>query len=83
MRRAELSEINLDEAVWNIPTEKMKTKQAHIVPLSKQALEILREIYPLTGNGKYVFPSIRSTARPMSENTINVTLRTPDMTTSA
>jgi integrase len=76
LRRAEWSEINLDEAVWNIPTEKMKTKQAHIVPLSKQALEILQEIYPLTGNGKYVFPSIRSTARPMSENTINVTLRT-------
>ncbi|MHB8093064.1 MAG: tyrosine-type recombinase/integrase [Syntrophales bacterium] len=75
LRHAEWSEINLNEAVWNIPAEKMKMKQAHIVPLSKQAVEILNEIYPVTGNGKFVFPSIRSTARPMSENTINATLR--------
>jgi integrase len=76
LRHAEWAEIDLEEAVWQIPAEKMKTRQAHIVPLSNQAVAILREIYPVTGNGKYVFPSIRSTARPMSENTINVTLRT-------
>ncbi len=76
LRRMEWSEINLDEAVWHIPAEKMKTKVAHVVPLSHQAVGILREIRPVTGNGKYVFPSIRSTVRPMSENTINVTLRT-------
>ncbi|MHB8092774.1 MAG: tyrosine-type recombinase/integrase [Syntrophales bacterium] len=76
LRRAEWAEIDLDEAVWQIPAEKMKMKQAHIVPLSRQAVAILQEINPVTGNGKYVFPSIRSTARPMSENTVNVTLRT-------
>jgi integrase len=48
---------------------------AHIVPLSKQAIAILRELQPLTGSGRYVFPSIRSELRPMSENTINGALR--------
>jgi integrase len=75
LRHAEWSEINLDEAVWNIPAGKMKMKVAHIVPLSTQAIEILAEMKPLTGNGKFIFPSIRSFARPMSENTINATLR--------
>jgi integrase len=53
----------------------MKMKRPHIVPLSKQAIQILRELEPLTGSGLYVFPSIRTPARPMSENTINVALR--------
>ncbi len=76
LRHAEWAEINFQTATWNIPPEKMKIRQPHIVPLSRQAVTILKEIYPLTGGGKYVFPSIRSTARPMSENTINATLRT-------
>jgi integrase len=75
LRHAEWSEINLDEAVWNIPAHKMKMKIAHMVPLARQAVEILREIYAISGSGKYVFPSIRSFARPMSENTVNATLR--------
>lgn len=49
--------------------------EQHIVPLSKQALEILNELKLLTGNSKYVFPSLRSRHRPMSENTINAALR--------
>jgi integrase len=75
LRHAEWTEIDLDEAIWNIPAHKMKMKQAHIVPLCKQAVEILKALEPLTGESKYVFPSGRSFARPMSENTINAALR--------
>lgn len=75
LRHAEWAEIHLDEAVWNIPAHKMKMKQAHIVPLCRQAVEILTQLKELTGASKYVFPSGRSFARPMSENTINAALR--------
>ncbi|NII12268.1 integrase arm-type DNA-binding domain-containing protein [Oleiagrimonas sp. C23AA] len=75
LRHAEWSEIDLSKAVWDIPAEKMKMKQPHVVPLSKQAVSILRELQPLTGRGKYVFPGVRSIRRPMSENTINAALR--------
>lgn len=53
----------------------MKMKEQHIVPLSVQAIAILREIQPLTGRGRYVFPSERGAGRPMSENTVNAALR--------
>jgi integrase len=75
LRTAEWSEIDLDKAVWDISAEKMKMKQPHLVPLSEQAVAVLRDIYPLTGGGKYVFPGVRSVRRPMSENTINAALR--------
>jgi integrase len=75
LRYAEWSEIDLDKALWDIPAEKMKMKQPHLVPLSDQALTILRELHPLTGGGKYLFPGMRSIRRPMSENTINAALR--------
>lgn len=75
LRHAEWSEIDLDKAEWRIPAEKMKMKTVHIVPLSIQAIAILNEIKPLTGQGKYVFPSVRSPKRPMSENTVNAALR--------
>lgn len=75
LRHAEWSEIDLDAAQWKIPAEKMKMRKIHMVPLSQQALIILREIQCLTGNGKYVFPSLRSGSRPMSDNTINAALR--------
>lgn len=75
LRHAEWSEINLDLAEWNIPAGKMKMRQAHLVPLSKQAINILQELYSLTGQGKYVFPCARTSSRPMSENTINAALR--------
>ena len=75
LRHAEWQEIDLDVAEWRIPAVKMKMKEQHIVPLSRQAVAILRELYPLTSSGKYVFPSVRSAARAMSENTINAALR--------
>ena len=75
LRRAEWQEIDLKAAEWKIPADKMKMKQPHVVPLSKQALAILEEVQPLTGSGKYVFPSIRTNSRPMSENTVNAALR--------
>ncbi len=75
LRHAEWSEVELQEAVWNIPAQKMKTREAHLVPLCRQAVEILTELRQLTGAGRYVFPSLRSPARPMSENTVLVALR--------
>lgn len=75
LRTAEWTEIDLDGAEWRIPGSKMKMKVDHLVPLSKQALEILRSMQPLTGHGKYVFPGLRTGDRPMSENTINGALR--------
>jgi integrase len=75
LRKAEWSEFNFENAEWRIPAEKMKMRQLHIVPLSTQALTILNELIALTGNGRYLFPSIRSNKRPMSENTILGALR--------
>ena len=75
LRRAEWSEINLDAAEWRIPAERMKMREAHIVPLSTQAVAILRELRPLTEHSRYVFPSIRTQTRPMSDGTINAALR--------
>lgn len=75
LRNAEWEEVDLDEAVWNIPAHKMKMKQSHIVPLCKQAVQILTELKELTGASRYVFPSGRSFARPMSNNAILAALR--------
>jgi len=75
LRQAEWSEIDLEAAQWRIPAGKMKMGRKHIVPLSGQVVAILRELKPLTGRGKYLFPSVRSTVRPMSENTVNAALR--------
>jgi len=75
LRHAEWSEINLDGGEWRIPAVKMKMREQHIVPLSTQAVAILRDLLPLTGSGSYVFPSVRTDTRPMSENTVNAALR--------
>lgn len=75
LRQAEWSEIDLDAAEWNIPAEKMKMKRAHLVPLSRQAVEILKELHPLTGHGRYIFPCNRTVLKPMSKNTLNGALR--------
>lgn len=75
LRTAEWAEIDLDKAEWRIPGSKMKMKQDHIVPLSTQAVDILRGVHPISGHGQYVFPSMRTGERPMSENTINAALR--------
>ncbi|MCY4054093.1 MAG: integrase arm-type DNA-binding domain-containing protein [Hyphomicrobiales bacterium] len=76
LRKAEWSEIDFDKSLWCIDAEKMKMRNDHIVPLSRQSLAILREIRLITGNYRYVFPSARSTTRPMSENAVLVALRT-------
>jgi integrase len=73
LRHAEWGEFDLELAEWRIPAQKMR--ETHIVPLSNQAVEILKELQPLTGSAKYVFPSVRSSQRPMSENTVNAALR--------
>jgi integrase len=75
LRNAEWSEINLEAAEWNIAPEKMKMQQPHIVPLSSQAIQIIQELYPLTGQEKYLFPGCRTKTRPISDNTINAALR--------
>jgi len=75
LRHAEWAEIDLDAGEWRISAAKMKMKAVHIVPLSTQAIEILRDLHQHTGAGKYVFPGLRTTDRPMSENTVNAALR--------
>lgn len=82
VRAAEWSEFDLDAAMWSIPSAKMKrTLQAkvsgrpHLVPLSTQALAELRVLEKMTGGGRYLFPSLLSADRCMSENTVNTALR--------
>ena len=77
IRAAEWCEFTLDgeEPEWRIPGERMKMGEAHVVPLSRQAVEILRQLQPTTGEGRYLFPSLRTLSRPISENTINGALR--------
>ena len=75
LRTAEWAEIDLEAAEWRIPASKMKMRVDHLVPLSVQAVDILRSVQPITGHGQYVFPSLRTGERPMSENTINAALR--------
>jgi integrase len=81
LRMMEWAEIDLDKALWTIPSMKMKrTKlekvqgEAHTVPLPTQAVELLRNIHPLTGHGRYVFPGERSHDRPLSDNSVRSAL---------
>lgn len=77
LRHAEWKEFTLDgpEPIWRIPAEKMKMREAHLVPLADQAVALLMEVREITGRWQYVFPSLRTRLRPMSENTINAALR--------
>jgi integrase len=83
LRKAQWLEVDLEKAEWRIPAERMKMREQHIVPLSRQAVEILRELEPLTNRGipakpnapRYVFPGAQSRERPMSENAILAALR--------
>lgn len=75
LRQAEWAEIDLDAAEWRIPAHKMKMRIEHLVPLPLQAVEILRKQHALTGHGKYVFPSLLTGERPMSDGTLNTALR--------
>jgi integrase len=75
LRHAEWKEFDLDAAVWSIPAEKMKMRRQHRVSLARQSLAILRELQEITGNERWLFPSVRTLARPISENTLNAALR--------
>jgi len=75
VRGATRDEFDRKKAVWHIPAERMKMRAPHDVPLSKQALLTLEEVWPLSEHGGLVFPSIRSTRRPLSENAMNAALR--------
>ena len=75
LRRAEWGEIDLEGALWTIPAAKMKMRKVHHVPLSRQAVAVLRDVKAVTGPAGFVFPGMRSRARPMSENTLNAALR--------
>lgn len=75
LRQAEWQEFDMDARVWVIPGPRTKMRRAHRVPLPPQAVEKLERLFLLTGHGKYVFPSVRSSSRCMSENTLNGALR--------
>lgn len=77
LRAAEWSEMDLDgdEKEWRIPGHRMKMGETHVVPLSRQAIAVIEQLQSLTGGGRYLFPSVRTASRPMSDNTINAALR--------
>ncbi len=75
LRHAKWDEFDEAERVWAIPAGKMKMRRDHFVPLADQAITLLDELRPLTGESEYLFPSLRSWHRPMSENTMNAALR--------
>jgi integrase len=75
LRHAEWKEFDLGAAVWSIPAEKMKMRRPHRVPLARQPLATLRELQQITGSGRWLFPSVLSLERPISENTLNAALR--------
>jgi integrase len=82
IRQMEWAEVDLDRALWTIPAAKMKRTvhgkvngRPHLVPLAKRAVAILRELHPLSGHGRYVFPSLLTGERCMSENTLRTALR--------
>ncbi len=75
LRSAEWKEFDFKSAVWVIPAEKMKMGRQHRVPLSRQVLQLLEELRPMTQSSRYLFPSIRSIDRTISENTVNAALR--------
>ena len=75
LRHMEWAELDLESGTWLIPASKMKRRKDHIVPLAAQALGLICRLLPMTGQGRYVFPSSRSDARPMSENAVLYALR--------
>lgn len=74
IRFAEWSQFDFDAALWRIPKEVMKMREAHIVPLSKQVITYLKELHILTGTSRLLFPSMTNRDRPISENTVTYAL---------
>ncbi|WP_242184626.1 integrase arm-type DNA-binding domain-containing protein [Sphingomonas sp. CARO-RG-8B-R24-01] len=75
LRQAKWDEIDFAEKVWRVPAERMKMKQPHAVPLSRQSLFILQDLRSLARTSEYLFPALHTTKRPLSDNTLNVALR--------
>lgn len=75
LRMAEWDEFDLTRAIWTIPEHKMKMRRPHRVPLSQQVLTKLKALRPISGDSKFLFPSIRSSDRPITDNTLNAALR--------
>lgn len=75
LRQMKWADVDLERAIWSIPAEVMKMREAHLVPLSSQAVEILKDIHPISGHGEYVFTGGRDPKRPMSDAAINAALR--------
>ena len=75
VRSAEWCEVDTERSEWRIPAEKMKMRRPHIVPLAAQALAVLEELRPISGGGRWLFPSPRNDGRPLSENGVRVALR--------
>ncbi|OAT22834.1 tyrosine-type recombinase/integrase [Proteus myxofaciens] len=75
LRKAEWSEINFDTGVWEIPAEKMKMRRPHIVPLSEQVIDLLKQIHPISGSYQYVFPSRTDYKKHISDMALNTMIR--------
>lgn len=75
LRQATWSEFDFNRAEWRIPEARMKAGEPLLVPLSRQVIELLRRLHPITGHGRYLFPSLRSATRPITDNTVNAALR--------
>ena len=77
IRQAEWSEINFEACEWRIPAEKMKARRIHIVPLAPQVIQLLKDLQPITGRGRYIFPNLRAKTgnQPMSENAVLYAIR--------
>ncbi|MEG3091616.1 tyrosine-type recombinase/integrase [Sphingomonas sp. PB1R3] len=75
LRQARWSEIDFAEKVWRVPAERMKMKQAHAVPLSRQVLFLLQDLRSLARDSEFLFPALHTTKRCISDNTLNVALR--------
>jgi integrase len=75
LRLAQWPEVDLKNAVWRIPAERMKMRRPHVVPLSKQVVVSLIELEALTGPDSFIFPAFHTSRRPLSENTINQAFR--------
>ncbi|MCC8193843.1 MAG: integrase arm-type DNA-binding domain-containing protein [Deltaproteobacteria bacterium] len=80
LQKAEWSEFDFTAAEWRIPAAKMKMKQRHIVPLSRQALSVLEELHTFTGHGRFLFPSIRTEAKPIALESMLVAIRSMGFT---
>ena len=76
LRHLEWKEVKFKETRIELPAEKMKVGEPHIIPLATQAIEILKDLHLITGRGKYVFPSARGASRPLSDNGVRTALRT-------